>query len=104
MFGQGISKEGDILDLAVDCNVINKSGSWYAYNGEKIGQGRENAKQYLKEHPEIRDDVEKQVRIHYELIESDDKDNTAEKKPEEKAAKPSKETAKPEDDKNTKEE
>ena len=104
MFGQGISKEGDILDLAVDCNVINKSGSWYAYNGEKIGQGRETAKQYLKEHPEIRDDVEKQVRIHYELIESDDKDNTAEKKPEEKAAKPSKETAKPEDDKNTKEE
>ena len=104
MFGQGISREGDILDLAVDCNVINKSGSWYAYNGEKIGQGRENAKQYLKEHPEIRDDVEKQVRIHYELIESDDKDNIAEKKPEEKAAKPSKETAKPEDDKNTKEE
>ena len=103
MFGQGISREGDILDLAVDCNVINKSGSWYAYNGEKIGQGRENAKQYLKEHPEIRDDVEKQVRIHYELIESDDKDNTAEKKPAEKAAKPSKETAKPEDDKNTKE-
>ena len=103
MFGQGISREGDILDLAVDCNVINKSGSWYAYNGEKIGQGRENAKQYLKEHPEIRDDVEKQVRIHYELIESDDKDNTAEKKPEEKAAKPSKETAKSEDDKNTKE-
>ena len=103
MFGQGISREGDILDLAVDCNVINKSGSWYAYNGEKIGQGRENAKQYLKEHPEIRDDVEKQVRIHYELIESDDKDNTAEKKPAEKEAKPSKETAKPEDDKNTKE-
>ena len=103
MFGQGISREGDILDLAVDCNVINKSGSWYAYNGEKIGQGRENAKQYLKEHPEIRDDVEKQVRIHYELIESDDKDNTAEKKPEEKAAKQAKETAKSEDDKNTKE-
>ncbi len=103
MFGQGISREGDILDLAVDCNVINKSGSWYAYNGEKIGQGRENAKQYLKEHPEIRDDVEKQVRIHYELIESDDKDNTAEKKPAEKAAEPTKETAKSEDDKNTKE-
>ena len=103
MFGQGISREGDILDLAVDCNVINKSGSWYAYNGEKIGQGRENAKQYLKEHPEIRDDVEKQVRIHYELIESDDKDNTAEKKPAEKAAEPAKATAKSEDDKNTKE-
>ena len=103
MFGQGISREGDILDLAVDCNVINKSGSWYAYNGEKIGQGRENAKQYLKEHPEIRDDVEKQVRIHYELIESDDKDNTAEKKPAEKTAEPAKAAAKSEDDKNTKE-
>lgn len=67
MFGKGISREGDILDLASDCNVINKSGAWYAYNGEKIGQGRENAKQYLKEHEQIRDEVEKQVRAHFEL-------------------------------------
>lgn len=74
MFGQGISREGDILDLAADCNVINKSGAWYAYKGDKIGQGRENAKQYLKEHPEIRDEVEKQVRIHYELVEAGESD------------------------------
>ena len=51
MFGEGISREGDVLDLAAACNVVNKSGAWYAYNGEKIGQGRENAKIYLKEHP-----------------------------------------------------
>ena len=53
MFGKGISKEGDILDLAVGLNLVNKSGAWFAYNGEKIGQGRENAKKYLAEHPEI---------------------------------------------------
>ncbi|MGI6071001.1 MAG: recombinase RecA [Blautia sp.] len=69
MFGEGISREGDILDLAVEINVINKSGAWFAYNGEKIGQGRENAKTYLKTHPEIRDEVEKKVRIHYNLLE-----------------------------------
>ena len=72
MFGQGISQEGDILDLAADCNVVNKSGAWYAYNGEKIGQGRENAKQYLREHPEVKDEVERQVRVHYELVDSEE--------------------------------
>lgn len=72
MFGQGISREGDILDLASECGVVNKSGAWYAYNGEKIGQGRENAKQYLKEHPEARDEIERQVRIHYELVEGEE--------------------------------
>ncbi|MGN0291903.1 MAG: recombinase RecA [Lachnospiraceae bacterium] len=67
MFGQGISKEGDILDLAAEINVINKSGAWYAYNGEKIGQGRENAKKFLKENPQICDEVEQKVRDHYQL-------------------------------------
>jgi recombination protein RecA len=62
MFGQGISKEGDILDLAADLGIINKSGAWYAYNGEKIGQGRENAKIYLKENQAVCEEVEKQVR------------------------------------------
>ena len=62
MFGQGISKEGDILDLATDAGIINKSGAWYAYNGEKIGQGRENAKQYLKENPLICEEIEAKVR------------------------------------------
>ena len=51
MFGKGISREGDILDLAAGINLVNKSGAWYAYNGDKIGQGRENAKSYLAEHP-----------------------------------------------------
>jgi len=67
MFGQGISKEGDILDLAAGCNVINKSGSWYAYEGSKIGQGRENAKQYLKDNPEVCQEVENKVREYYGL-------------------------------------
>ena len=67
MFGKGISKEGDILDLAAAINVINKSGAWYAYNGDKIGQGRENAKMYLSQHPEIMEEVEAKVRAHYNL-------------------------------------
>ena len=68
MFGTGISKEGDILDLAADCGIVNKSGAWYAYNGDKIGQGRENAKLFLKEHKDICDEIEKKVRIHYHLL------------------------------------
>ncbi|MDD3338951.1 MAG: recombinase RecA [Lachnospiraceae bacterium] len=67
MFGKGISKVGDILDLATDIDVIQKSGAWFAYNGEKIGQGRENAKIYLQEHQEIMDEVDHKVREHYGL-------------------------------------
>lgn len=67
MFGKGISTEGDILDLAAESNIINKSGAWYAYNGEKIGQGRENAKIYLKEHPELMKEVDELVRKHFNL-------------------------------------
>ncbi len=63
MFGMGISKEGDILDLAVKENIINKAGAWFSYNGEKIGQGRENAKIFLQDNPEIAAEVEKKVRI-----------------------------------------
>ena len=62
VYGIGISREGDILDLAANDNIINKSGAWYAYNGNKIGQGRENAKQFLKEHPDIMKEVEDKVR------------------------------------------
>lgn len=65
MFGQGISREGDILDLAASISVVNKSGAWYAYHDDKIGQGRENAKQYLREHPEVMQEIEAQVREHY---------------------------------------
>ncbi|MDD6381265.1 MAG: recombinase RecA [Lachnospiraceae bacterium] len=71
MFGKGISKEGDILDLAANLDIINKSGAWYAYNGEKIGQGRENAKTYLSEHPDVMNTVEHQIRVHYGLDEDD---------------------------------
>lgn len=67
MFGKGISKEGDILDLAADCGIIVKSGAWYAYNGDKIGQGRENAKTYLRENPLVCEDVEAKVREKFQL-------------------------------------
>ena len=67
MFGQGISREGDLIDLAVKVDAVQKSGAWYAYKGEKIGQGRENAKAFLREHPEIMAEVEVQVREYYNL-------------------------------------
>ena len=67
MFGTGISREGDILDLAADCGVIVKSGAWYSYEGNKIGQGRENTKQYLADNPEICSEVEQKVRAFYNL-------------------------------------
>jgi len=67
MFGKGISKEGDILDLASNENIINKSGAWFAYNDAKIGQGRENAKIFLKENPEVMEEVENKVREKFGL-------------------------------------
>lgn len=73
MFGEGISSVGDILDLAADNGIINKSGAWYAYEGNKIGQGRENAKIYLKENPQVCAEVEQKVRelFNLEIDESD---------------------------------
>jgi recombination protein RecA len=67
MFGEGISKVGDILDLAANVNIVVKSGAWYAYEGNKIGQGRENAKQYLKDNPDVCQEIENKVREHYGL-------------------------------------
>ncbi len=67
MFGQGISKEGDILDMAAKADVVNKSGAWYAYNGAKIGQGRENAKEYLRKNPAVCWEVEQKMRAYYGL-------------------------------------
>ena len=67
MFGKGISREGDILDLAADCGIVVKSGAWYAYNGDKIGQGRENAKNYLRENPLVCEEIEAKVREKFEL-------------------------------------
>lgn len=78
MFGAGISKEGDILDLAAECNVINKSGAWFAYEGNKIGQGRENAKQYLKDNPSVCAEVEAKVREHFGLRTDTSLDGSAE--------------------------
>ena len=67
MFGKGISYVGDVLDLAAKCDVINKSGAWYNYKGNKIGQGRENAKAYLTAHPELLEEIDRQVREYYHL-------------------------------------
>ena len=71
MFGKGISREGDILDLAAKNDIVEKSGAWYAYQGAKIGQGRENAKLYLKEHPDMCQEIEQKVREKYGLQGSD---------------------------------
>jgi len=66
IYGEGISKEGNILDVAVSMDIVNKSGSWFSYNGQRIGQGRENAKQYLKENPEIAKEIETKIRENQE--------------------------------------
>ncbi len=65
MFGKGISREGDVLDLASNVGIVAKSGAWYAYEGNKIGQGRENAKQFLADHPELMEEISHKVRVHY---------------------------------------
>ena len=74
MFGKGISREGDVLDLAANLNIIVKSGAWYAYEGSKIGQGRENAKLYLEENPDVMEEIIHKVRVQYGL---DAEDETA---------------------------
>ncbi len=84
MFGKGISKEGDILDLAVKCDLVGKSGAWFSYNGEKIGQGRENAKIYLGENPQVMEELEHKIRNHYHLNGAEE---SAEEKTDKKPAK-----------------
>ncbi|WP_088810012.1 MULTISPECIES: recombinase RecA [Listeria] len=76
MYGEGISREGELVDMASEVDVINKSGSWYSYNEERIGQGRENAKQFLKEHPEIRDEISTRVRAEYGIDASSEQAST----------------------------
>ena len=78
MFGKGISKEGDVLDLAASVGIVQKSGAWFAYGGDKIGQGREHAKAYLREHPEIMDEIEHKVRVAYGLIKEEAPEGTEE--------------------------
>ncbi len=68
LYGQGISKAGDILDIGANADIIGKSGSWYSYNGERIGQGKENARNYLKEHPEVMDAIEDKITRHFGLV------------------------------------
>jgi recombination protein RecA len=67
MFGEGISREGSLIDIATELDIIQKSGAWYSYNEERLGQGRENAKQFLKEHPELTEEIERKVREAYQL-------------------------------------
>lgn len=71
MFGEGISTQGDVLDLAASVDIVNKSGAWYAYEGNKIGQGRENSKTYLKENPAICKEIEAKVRAHFGLVDTE---------------------------------
>ena len=73
IYGEGVSKVGDLLDLATAQDIVEKSGAWYSYNGERIGQGRENSKIFLKEHPELCDDIERKVRLGYGLPLMDEK-------------------------------
>ena len=65
MYGEGVPYEGELVDLASDANIIEKSGAWYSYNGNKIGQGKENVKLLLKDNVQLRDEIDKKVREHY---------------------------------------
>ena len=65
VYGKGISKSGSILDLAVNLDIVEKSGSWFSYNGERIGQGRENIKKYLEDNPTVMEEIEEKVRENY---------------------------------------
>ncbi|WP_374721475.1 recombinase RecA [Peribacillus tepidiphilus] len=67
MYGEGISREGEIIDMGSELDIIQKSGSWYSYNDERLGQGRENAKLFLKENPEVRQEIMQKIRDHYQL-------------------------------------
>ena len=80
MYGKGVSKSGEIVDIGSMIDVVEKSGAWYSYNGEKIGQGRENAKLYLENNADIMDEIDKKIRIHYGLIKEEPKKTTKEAK------------------------
>ena len=85
MFGEGISSEGDLVDLATKLGLINKSGSWYSYNGEKIGQGREKAKEFLATHPDEMRSIENKIKAHYKIgdYEEEPEDTAAAREPQE---------------------
>ena len=79
MYGEGISRTGELVKIATDLDIIQKAGAWYSYNGEKIGQGSENAKKFLADHPEIFDEIDHKVRVHFGLIEEDEAVKTLDK-------------------------
>ncbi|WP_252313767.1 recombinase RecA [Sinobaca sp. H24] len=81
MYGEGISREGSVLDIAAELDIVLKSGAWYSYEGERLGQGRENSKQYLKEHPEILNAIERRVREHHGLTITPEEDVKKETEP-----------------------
>lgn len=72
MYGEGISRTGELIEIGTDLGFIKKAGAWYSYNGEKIGQGSENAKKYLVEHPEVFEEIDRKIRVHYGLIEGEE--------------------------------
>ena len=72
MYGEGISAAGELVKIASDLGIIKKAGAWYSYNDAKIGQGSENAKKYLLDHPEILEEIDRKVRVHFGLIEASD--------------------------------
>ncbi len=69
LYGEGISREGEIVDLGVECNLVEKSGAWYSYNGEKIGQGKDNSREFLRQNPAIAMEIENKIRAHYGVTE-----------------------------------
>lgn len=87
MYGEGISREGSILDIGAEIDVVEKSGAWYSYKGERLGQGRENSKQFLIENPDIANEIDQQIRVYYDLIDEVKEPEKAKGKKEEKAIK-----------------
>jgi recombination protein RecA len=69
LYGEGISREGEILDLGANCGVVEKSGAWYSYGSDRIGQGKDNAREYLRDHPEMAHEMENKVRVHFGVVE-----------------------------------
>ncbi|MGT2829742.1 recombinase RecA [Streptococcus hillyeri] len=81
MYGEGISQTGELLKIATELDIIKKAGAWFSYNDEKIGQGSEKAKEYLKEHPEVFEEIDRKVRLHYGLLEESDEEKAAKATP-----------------------
>mgnify|MGYP001795083123 CR=1 FL=1 len=88
MYGQGISKSGEILDIGSELDIVEKSGSWYSYKEQRLGQGRENSKQYLEENPLVMDEIHASIREHYNLDEEpeDSEDSKKDEKEKQKSA------------------